>query len=192
MSLAIADIGLTQEELQDRVIDTMATKLLKTLSCDEDGDEVYASSVLEKKLKEIVEKRIQDAIERTAAVHVLPRVDDIIETFTIQETNTWGEKVPGKTPLTFTEFLVKKAEEYMQEQVDWNGKPKSQSDYNWRASQSRLTHVIHKHMHDHIEKAMKQVIGDGTTQIAKALHETCRVKINEIASKLQVNVSTGN
>lgn len=191
MSLALADIGLSQEELQDRVIETMADRLLKTLGCDEDGDEVMASSSLEKRLKQLVEKRIEAAVYATAEKHVLPRVDEIISTFTIRETNQWGES-KGKKELTLTEFLVDKANFYMQEQVDYHGKSKSEHNgYDWRGCQTRITHAIHSMLHDNISEAMKKVIGDGNKEISKALHETCRLKLNEIAAKLQVNVSTG-
>ena len=192
MSLTIESLGLTEEQLQDRVVETMADRLLTQLACDEDGDETYAPSSMQKKLKELCEIRIAEAISKTAEQHVLPRVDEIISTFAIRETNRWGEKIDSKKAMTFTEFLVAKAEAYMQEKVDYNGKSKSEVDsYSWSGKQTRLTHAIHGHLHNEIETAMKQVIGDGTTQIAKALHETCRVKINEIAAKLRVEVTTG-
>jgi hypothetical protein len=186
--LTIEELGLTHEKLQERVIEAMADRLLRgTLKCEDEGEEYYAPDAMQKQLRDLMQQRVRDAIERTAAEHVLPRVDEMLANICMQQTNEWGEKT-GKA-MTFTEFLVAKAEAYMQDKVDHSGKSKSEAGgWSWDGKQTRLTFAVHQHLQYAVERAMKQIIGDGNKQLTKALEETCRLQLNAISEKLRVNV----
>ena len=82
---------------------------------------------------------------------IVPAMKEFVETFMIQETNKWGEKIGQK--LTFTEYLVKRAEEYAQEMVDSDGRAKGdlRDSYNWRGSTTRISYLINSHLRFHIE-----------------------------------------
>lgn len=187
--IGIAELGLTEEELQNRVIETMADRMLSALAVDDDGEEWRPPSSLKRKLDEIIKSRIDETISRMAAEHVLPRVDELIMGRVLQETNAWGEAV--KKPVTFTEYLVSRAELYIQEKVDSAGKSKSESGgYSWSGTQTRLAHAINRHIGVEIENAMKAIIGDGNKQIAKAIETTCRDTIKSISEKLSISIKT--
>lgn len=185
--IQLADLGLTQDELRDRVVDQICDQLLMSKAFDGDG-EYNEKSEFARNVSEQVKKRIDTTVTNIADQHVLPRVREIIESTCLQATNKWGEAKGEK--LTFIEYLVHCAEKYINEDVNFEGKPKGADSYGWTKSQTRITHMIHQYLHHSIEFAMKEAIGVANSTIAKALHETAKIKLNEIAASLKVNVQT--
>lgn len=190
MSIDFAALGFTQEELQKRVVDQICDTLLRQPHEDDDGRSFYGESAFKRELDKAIKARIDQTINALAEKYVLPNVSQYIEELTLQQTNSWGEKV-GK-PVTFIEYLTKCAQAYMQEEVNSSGKSKAESDsYSWSGTkQTRIAHLIHQHLHYSIDTAMKDALMVATGEIAKGIHETARLKLNEIAAALKVSVST--
>lgn len=187
--LDLQSLGFTKEELQDRVVDQICQQVLNGTGWDEDGNEVSRQSEFSRQINEAVRKQISASIDALAQKHVLPNVAQYIENLCLQETTEWGEK--KKEPVTFLQYLVARAEAYLQEKVDSNGKGKSEGDsYGWSGKQTRITHLVHQHLAFSIEKAMKDALSIATGEIAKGIHETARLKLNEIAVGLKVSVAT--
>lgn len=189
-ALSIEALGLTKDEIVDRLIERLAETLLNSYTTDDDGDSVHTGpSRFAEALEQKVMERVNVAIEEIAGKHVLPNVGAYIEGLVLQETNRWGEKT-GK-PVTFIEYLVQRAEAYLTEQVDYNGKAKRESDsYSWRGTQTRISAMIHEHLHFHIERAMKEALANANSAIVKGLNETVQMKLGEIAAALKVKVET--
>ena len=190
MSIDIASLGFTKEELQERVIERICEQLLTGMEYDPDsGDEFQVASTFRRAIDARVKEQINATINAIAEREVLPNVASYIENLTLQETNTWGEK-KGE-PVTFTQYLVGRAQSYMQEEVSRDGKSKAESDsYSWSGTkQTRITYLIHQHLHYSIQTAMKDALQVATGEIAKGIHETARHKLNEIAASLKVQVS---
>lgn len=176
----LEELGFTKEELQNRVVDQICDQLLTSKSFDEDGDETEMQSTLHRKLNEIIKKRVDEKIEELGAKHVLPRVSEMVENITIQKTNGWGEA--KEAPISFIEYLIRRAEAYMVEKVDHNGRGKGEGDsYNWSGSNTRVAYLFEKHLQYNIEEAMKKSLSEINSTIAKGLYEACRLKINEAA-----------
>ncbi len=190
MPIDIESLGFTQEELQQRVIETIADRMLQTLCGDNESENCCAvPSRLDKELRKAVQDRIDRAIAEIADKHIIPNASQYVENICLQETNRWGEKT-GK-PVTFIEYLVQRAEEYLQEPVDFQGKTKKEAGgYSWAKAQTRLAHMVHEHLHYSIAEAMKSALDTANKSIAQGIYETARVKLNEIASKLRVEVNT--
>jgi hypothetical protein len=194
--LTIESLGISKEELIERVVEritesVMTEKVRGGYGGDDDyDDERELETPFAQHLNKAVLSKINQAIDAIAQKHVLPNVTEHLEKLTLQETNQWGEK-KGKA-LTFIEYLVWRAEQYMTEQVDLNGKNKEESRdaYHWRGAQSRVTHLVHEHLHYSIETAMKQALQAANSQIVKGLEETCKTQLAEIATKLNVQVKT--
>ncbi len=94
--------------------------------------------------------------------------------------------------MTFIEYLIARAKSYMLEKVDYNGKSKDEnSGFSWNGTQTRITHLIHKHLHYSIETAMKEALNVAVGSFANGIHETARLKLNEIAGQLRVDVKAG-
>lgn len=189
MSIDFAALGFTQEELQQRVVDQICDTLLRQPHEDEDGRSFYGESAFKRDLDKAIKARIDQTINALAEKYVLPNVSKYIEEMTLQQTNSWGEKV-GQT-VTFIEYLTQRAQAYMQEQVNYEGKTKEDAgSYGWQGKQTRITYLIHQHLHYSIDTAMKDALKVATGEIAKGIHETARLKLNEIAADLKVSVST--
>jgi len=191
MELTLESLGITQQEAVNRLIETLANRLLTSKGCGQTDDgegEVYeftAESPFGKALKEMVQQRIEVALAAIVEKHILPNVEQYIENVTLQATNEWGE-AKGK-PATFIEYLTERAESYMIEKVDFNGKTKSEEHgYSWKGTQTRIAHMIHRHLHYAIETAMETALKNGLSTIVKGIEETAKLKLAEISKSLKV------
>jgi hypothetical protein len=189
MNIDLAALGFTKEELQDRVIDQIVQSVMYGRYADEDGDETFRDSRFKQQLEDRVQNRIDETINALAEKHILPNVSAYIENLTLQQTNQWGEKKGAS--ITFVEYLIQRAQAYMQEEVNFQGKTRAEdSGYGWNKAQTRITYLINNHLHYSIETAMKSALGTATNEIAKGIHETTRIKLNEIAATMKIAVTT--
>jgi hypothetical protein len=188
MEITLEALGFTKDELQERVIDRLCRQIMQGTSLDEDGEQWETDSTFARKLNERVREQIDVAIDALAAKHVLPNVAQYVENLSLQETNKWGES-KGKS-VTFIEYLVQRAEAYMQEPVDFQGRVKGQDSFSWKGTQTRLTHLVHEHLHYSIEAAMKQALQVANSKIAKGIEETVRLKLEEVSKALKVECKT--
>lgn len=183
MSANVLDIGITQEELREQVVERAAAKIADMVV--EDAE--YHGDLLAP-VREMVRAGINAKVQEIAHETLAPVIGGSIESVVLQETNRWGE-ASGKG-LTFREYLVHRAEQYMTEQVNYDGKPKGADSFSWKPAQTRIAHMIHEHLHYHIEQAMKHAVAEANGAIARGIHETVRLKLNEIAASLKVDIKT--
>lgn len=190
MNLTLEALGLTQEEIEDRVVNRIVEHALRGVAADEDGEEVSVPTPFARRLDDLVKGAIDARVSAIAEAHVLPKVTAMVENIVLQETTSWGEK--RGAPMSFIEYLVKRAEHYLTEPVDYNGKSKEESrdSYNWSKSQTRIAALVHGHLHYSIETAMKKAVADANAAIVGGLAETVKVKLEEVAKKLKVTVAT--
>lgn len=189
MSLDLAALGFSQAELQQRVIDAAVQRLFECTSLDEDGDECIEASPFAGRLEKAVKTAIDNKVADLASKHVLPMTESFIENLTLQQTNTWGEK--RGEPVTFIEYLIQRAEAYLREDVNYEGKNKDQcGSFSFTKSQTRLTHLVNQHLHYSIDTAMKQAIANANAVIVGGIQETVKIKLGEIATALKVEVKT--
>jgi len=182
-------LGITAESLAQRIVDQAVESLLSSTGYDEDGEEngTYAT-----RFKREIEKKVTEAadakISALAAVHLVPRVGEMIEAADMRQTNKYGE--PTTPRLTFKEFIAARAESYMTEDVDINGKSKSESDYHsWRSNGPRLTVLMRMYIQGTMEMHAKAALTDVNKVIAKNIEQAARDAINAAAASLKVQVS---
>lgn len=188
MTIDLKALGFTEQQIFDRVVETVCDQMLETVSVDEDGYEHHYRSALAKKLEETVKNGIDAKINSIAIESVLPNVSSFIENITLQQTNTWGEKT-GKA-VTFTEYLVSRAENYLIEKVDSSGKDKQEAGYGFSGNQTRITYLVNQHLHYSISKALSDALQIANSAISKGIQETVKLKLAEITSALQITVKT--
>ena len=185
----LTDLGLTQEELRELVIARLTKEILNSNSCDEDGDYCMTDSQFKKEIFERVKLVVKESIDRVANASVLPNVGQYINDLTLQETNRWGEK--KAEPLTFVEYLVQRANAYLEEKVDFEGKSKDSNSYgSWSGRQTRIAHLVNKHLHYSIETAMKQAVDGANKTIVGGLAEAMKIALKNISETLTVTVKT--
>lgn len=186
--LDLEALGFSKEDLRERLIDRLCEQLLTEKGFDPySEEETTVVSSFRKQIDDRIKAQVSETINAIAEREVMPNVANFIETLSLQETTTWGEKV-GQA-LTFTQYLVKRAEFYMREEVDNNGQNKEEARGSWYGTkQTRIAHLIHKHLHFEIKTAMESALKIATGEVVRGIHETARHKLNEIAEKLKVEV----
>lgn len=188
MNIDFESLGFTKEELQERVVEKIVDSLNTHRYLDEDGDEHEKRSKFFLLLKERVKSRVDSKVDELAEKFVLPKVSECIDNITIQKTNEYGEK-KGES-VTFIEYLVSRAESYMQEYVDSDGKRLGNQSYRRDPEQTRITQLVDRYLHTHIENSMRESLKIALGEIAKGIHETARIKLNQIAESMKISIST--
>lgn len=183
-SIDLASLGLTPEALAERVVNRMVEQLLASEDADEDFGETRFAHGVKKRVADIVNGTVQ----KLADEYVLPRVEELVAATTFQPTNQWGE--PKKPAMTFREYLVTTAEGWMREEVNYQGKTKNEDAYNWRASNTRLGHMIHQHLDHHVRDVVQTAMTNANKMFAGGLNELIRMKINEVAAQFKIEVQT--
>lgn len=190
MAVDLELLGMTQEELQDRVINKICADLLTSYLYDDEGESVRGANRFSEKLNKAARERIDQKVKSLADKRLKPKISETIEALCLQETNKWGEAIGKK--LTFTEYLVKAAENYLTEEVNHEGVSKKESTWSsWKAYGTRISYLVHKHLQYSIENAMKSAVDNANKSIAEGLEKACKIKLDEIRQKLDVKVNTG-
>lgn len=183
----LTEIGFTKEELQEKLVQKMCDQLLKDVYFDEDGNEDEKKSWLHQKMLEKTRAAVEKKLDALFNEHIAPGVDKFVENLTLEESNRWGEKKGIK--LTFIEYLIQRADAYMREEVNYEGKAENERNgYSWTKSQTRITHLVHKHLHYSVEQAMKKAIADANKSIVGGLETAVKIKLDEISKNLKVSV----
>lgn len=190
----LESLGINPETLGDRIVDQAVEVLLSTSGFDPDTEE---ETRYESRFKKAIEARIQKAVDEKiatlAAVHLVPRVGELIEKADMRKTNRYGE--PTSPPMTFKEYIAHRAETYMIEDVDYRGnskadlEAKSESTYNWKSSGPRLNVLMKLYIRDTMEKAAKAAVTDVNAVIAKNIEKVAREAIASAAASLKVSVA---
>lgn len=156
-ALTIEALGLSQEELAERIVERAAETLLNSVTFDDEGREYPKESDFQRQMKKRIQERINQSIDEIAA-----------------------------------EYLISRAETYLTEQVNYEGKSKSEngSYSSWSGAQTRLTHLVHKHLNYNVESAMKEAIKNANAVIVGGIEHTVRIKLQEVANALKVEVKT--
>lgn len=174
MAISYEELGLTKEEFQDRVVQGAVEYLMSE-------DDAYSHAL--KRLRDESKKGIDAAVTKLANEAVMPGIEQMVRDCALQETNKWGEKI-GKS-LTFTEYLVSRADHYMRENVNSEFKSKEESDSYWKSQGPRVSMMVKKHLQDEIAAAMKAAFENLNTSVAKGLHAAVAAAINETLAKLK-------
>lgn len=179
MAIDLTELGMTQEELRERVVEVIADRFIN-----------IEGGYFSKALTDLVRERLNISVKEIAEKHILPQVSQYVENLTLEETNRWGEAVGER--ITFTEYLVKRAEAYLREEVNPDGKSKNEmrDSCGWYKSQTRIAHLVHEHLHYSIAAAMKDAVGTVQSVVSKGLQDTVKMKLDEISKGLKISVQT--
>jgi hypothetical protein len=187
--VTLEELGLTRDEILDRVVAKIADSLIDSYVMDEDGEETATQSPFARAMQRKVQERVDKAVEEIAARHVLPNVAAYVETLCLQETNKWGEKTGRR--FTFVEYLVDRAEKYLTEEVNYEGKTKGEDSYSWRKSGTRIAYMVHKHLQYSIQSAMEHALKNANAAIVGGIEEAVKIKLGEVAAALKVKTEIG-
>lgn len=195
MSLTLQDLGLSQDELVDRVVNATATALLtstvlRVADDDEDEDTTYqVASPLKKQLDAEIQRRVDTAVAALLAQHIEPLVASKLETLLLVPTNQWGER-KGE-PETFLEYATRRADAYLTEKVNHDGKSQSEANgYSWSASTTRVVHLANQYLKFEIERAMKAALADVNSRIAGGISAAVTQAMTDVQQRLKIEVKS--
>lgn len=180
-------LGINKDEALRLVVERAASKLLTGKFIDEDGNTITDDTPLHQLLQKKIKDQIDEVANRVIGEAIGPRIEQMILDVHLQRTNQWGEK-KGE-PITFTEYVVHRAEKYMTAKVSWDGltKEESRNSLSWKGQQTRIAYLINRHIHNAIEQGVKATLKDATSYIAQGLAETTRMKLTEAAAALKID-----
>lgn len=179
------DPAAFREAVTEKAARIVANDILGRKTFVDDEGEEYVEGV--GKIMPDLERRVLALVNEAVTKHcddtMRPIVASKIDTLTIQDTNRYGE-AKGKKALTFTEYLVARANEYLSQEVDYNGAAKggNGTDYNWRAHSTRLVWMISKHIGLSIESPIKAAVAEINKAVAPAIADTVKIKIAEVVA----------
>jgi hypothetical protein len=176
------DLGISPEELRELVVKRAADLLLAEL---DDRNELLDVNGI---LRAAVEERVGPITEQIGKDVIEPRVQALIEGITFQKTSEWGE--PKKAPQTWRELLVERAENWLTEPVNRNGKTRTEDSYSWSPATTRIAYLVDQHLQLHIDQAMKAALLDANKKIASGIMEAVRTGLNSAAAGIKVEVKT--
>lgn len=179
----LEELGITREEILKLIV----ARAYEDLDYEEFGHSVIND--LAGRVKAQTQAQIDGAMTTVLDNAVQPIIQDKLETLVLQETTKWGEKV-GK-PLTFLEYAILRAEYYMNEPVNYEGKPRTKdNEYGFQAKGNRIAFAVEKFLYSHIEQAMKTIMADANNQIVGGIEKTVKMKLAEISAAIKINMKT--
>lgn len=148
-------LGLTKEELQERIIDNAVETLLSRKGCDDDEFE----STLVQKIGTKIEAKLNQVcdafIEKTVGPHVTAHIENAV----LHPTDNWGNSKGD--PKTFTEYVIARFDAYLKERVNNSGEVDRYRDNTIE----RGAWLVTKHIRGVIEQIIKDSIGTALATI---------------------------
>ena len=181
----LSALGITPADLREQIINKAVSRLFEE---SEEGVGMDLHELLENAIKTRAKEAIDAMVDNLASETVVPKVEAMIESMTFQKTSQWGEpKEPAKT---WRELLVERAENWLAEPVNYEGK--TQGEYRssgWSKSNTRVMHLVDSHLKYEINVALQSALKDLNSKVAGGLVAAVKISLNEQLAKLGVNVT---
>lgn len=190
MNIDLAAIGLTQDELQDRVVNALVEGIMTSRTQDEDGYDVRITSRFQQTALYKILNRVDEQIDKLVAPVISPAVDKYVEELRIPFTNQYGQ--PQREPETLLEYTMRSVGEYLYTGVNWQGKTAEQrrksGETNWASGSNetnRITFMIDQKLQAFMEQATKEALKSINEQITGGLAAAVKHELNKINAKLK-------
>lgn len=181
-------LGITRED----VLACTVKELTKQILGQDDEGEYEApnlEAMVNRETRKFIDEKVMDTVRAECEKAFTPLIESKLADYTLQQTNSWGEKL-GRT-LTLTEFLVQRIDAYMMEEVDSNGRSqeecRARHDSFYKAG-PRVTRAIHQYFHFHMDEAMKQVLKDSANILTEGIEKAAKNALGSIHERLVAKV----
>lgn len=185
--MKLQELGFSRAEIEKKIVDTCVDEVLGNVdSYDEDGRSCKIAPQLReefnKRIKETVNARIAEVFEKECKSNIIK----FMEEFSLQQTNSWGEKTGKK--LTLTEYFIERIEAFIKEEVNHHGKSKSEDSYSWSKHSTRIVFMMHEYFQYHIKQAMEETVKNANSTIAQGIQKAVEISLQDILKGLKVNI----
>jgi len=188
MNITLESLGLSVEQMQDRLVEALIDRFLTSNVSDEDGEPVAIVSKFQTSIREAILTRVDESVERLIAPALDGSITSYIDNYKIQSTNGYGE--PKREPETITEYIIRRANEYLTEGVNFEGKSKKEysasgrDSYGYKDATTRVAFLIDKRLNDEIAKAMQEALKTANEAITGGLKSAVAFELNKLNAKL--------
>lgn len=176
-------IGMTQDELQQRVVSTIADAMLHDKSWDEDGNEGRYRSAFRDKLAKEIQGRIDEAVKGLTEEVVGEALPDLVKQMIFKRTNRYGERNAEDVP--FCEYIAGLVETYLMETVREDGKSGDSYGDNSK-KQARIAWLVDARLKSDTNAAVKRALGDANKGIAELLKQAVCDSVAKVVDAVQV------
>jgi len=184
-------LGITKEEVIEA-----AAKAIVMDTCGGIESESYSERFLQQvqnESKKYIDQTVTRIVTEKCDEVFLPLLQAKLDGYMFTQTNSWGEAT-GE-PLTTTEFIVKKIENYMQEQVDRSGRNKAECQArhdSFYGSMPRITYQIDSYFAPLMQKALEQVMKDGANILTGNIGKAVEAALQDIHKRLTCTVTVAS
>ena len=187
MELTFEQLGITPEDIADRAASKIAATMLAKVVPDfddETGDEIETEqpTAFQEMIRKRVVRKIEQAVDTVAEQAVGADLAARLDAMTFPQTNRYGE--PKADPLTLREVIVRRADTFLVELVDHEGRSRD----GYGTKQTRVTWLIDKHLQYTIDNALTGALKNANEQIVEGIAATVKIRLADIATKLKGTV----
>ena len=201
MDFKLQDIGLTQEELQDRVVEHIADQMIDQVLinlCEEpveadSGDEEStkrpkkpAAGVRRRmrtefvqRVKKRVNERFDAEIDQLVASVTQAEVKTVVDNFMLHPTNAYGET--KGSPMTLTEYVVRRVKKILKE-------PTTKSSTSIRSHKTTGVN-IDTAIRDYVTQIMQANVNDVAAELNAHMKESMLEVSRMVADKIKIVAS---
>lgn len=174
MEATLSALGITKEELLDRLVERLAD------GWDDDGDEPRYWSAFEAKLTERINTAVAGVVDAAAQKSIEERVAAVLDG-PWPNTNQYGEK--RGAPQTFRELVMVRVDAYLNRKVrQHDGMP--DDSYSSSGAMSRVDWLIAKAaegaVKNGVEKAAKEAAEKARTEVLGAMDKAVVAAVRNV------------
>ena len=189
MELTCEQLGITPDDIADRVAKKIAETMLVSYSDeydDETGETVQTDlpSKFQTLVRARVEAKVSAAVDAISERVVGGMVEERLTALTFPQTNGYGER-KGE-PLTLLEFIARRADTYLSEQVDSEGR--AGRDCYGSARNPRVVWMLEKWLASRIKDDMERALKNANAKIVGGIEEVVKANLADIANRLSAQV----
>lgn len=169
MALTIDDIGISKEEIADRVVESIADRIVTTTSVDNEDGEWRRDSSFFNEMKDSVRKMVAERAKREIDSKLLGVLDEILGG-EFQPIDNYGE--PNGARTTLREMVKTRTLKFLEEKVNDKGNPVDQ----WTSSAGTRLDVSMK-------KAVAEICTATVHNELKAAVDSAKQQIGNLVAK---------
>ncbi len=173
----LSELGLSNEDIIDRLVSKLEDRIMRS----DLGDE--CDTGVRSRLKEEIMALVKDQISKTVESEFSAGISSHIEQMKFPQTTGYGET--KAEPLSLREYMTKIAVTWLTEKVTSKGEKPTHYD---QAVQTRVTHMVHAHLHGEIGAAIKLALASANDEFSSGIAETAKMKLEEISRSINGSI----
>ena len=189
MELTCEQLGITPDDIADRVSGKIADRMLAQIVPDYDDEtgaqlETERPTAFQEMVRKRVARKVEAAVDAVAEKVLGEGLEMKLTALRFPQTNGYGE--PKSEPLTMMEFIARRVDTYLSEQVDNDGRP-GRDGYG-SARNPRAVWMLEKYLSKHMADELNKAVKVANEKIVNGIAKTVEANLADITRRLKVEV----